>query len=58
LAASGADIKTNQEFSGHETLTMVLHYARAQSHVVDKALDKLEQGTANEREVPAAVVKC
>jgi integrase len=48
LAATGADIKTIQEFSGHETLTMVLRYAHAQAHVVDRALDRLEAGTVAE----------
>jgi integrase len=45
LAATGADIKTIQEFSGHESLAMVLRYAHAQDHVVDRALDRLEGGT-------------
>ncbi len=40
LAASGADIKTIQEFSGHESLAMVLRYAHAQDHVVDGALGR------------------
>jgi integrase len=48
LAASGADIKTIQEFSGHESLAMVLRYAHAQDHVVDGALDRLEGGTVVE----------
>jgi integrase len=48
LAASGADIKTIQEFSGHESLTMVLRYAHAQDRVVDSALDLLEHGTVVE----------
>ena len=48
LAASGADIKTIQEFSGHESLAMILRYAHAQDHVVDSALDRLEGGTVVE----------
>ena len=48
LAATGADIKTAQEFSGHESLTMVLRYAHAQDRAVDSALDRLEQGTVVE----------
>jgi integrase len=43
LALSGADIKTIQEFSGHETLQMVLRYAHAQDRAVDRALDCMEQ---------------
>jgi integrase len=48
LASAGADIKTIQVFSGHETLAMVLRYARAQAHVVDRVLDRLEAGTVTE----------
>jgi integrase len=42
LAATGADIKTIQEFSGRESMAMVLRYAHAQDRVVDRALDRLE----------------
>jgi integrase len=45
LAETGADIKTIQEFSGHESLEMVLRYAHAQDRAVDRALDKLEERT-------------
>jgi integrase len=48
LAATGADIKTIQEFSGHESLTMVLRYVHAQDRAIDSALDRLEQGTVIE----------
>ena len=48
LAATGADIKTIQEFSGHESLSMVLRYTHAQDRAVDSALDRLEQGTVIE----------
>jgi integrase len=48
LAAIGADIKTIQEFSGHESLAMVLRYAHAQDRAIDSALDRLEQGTVIE----------
>jgi integrase len=48
LAATGADIKTIQEFSGHESLAMVLRYAHAQDHVIDSVLDRLEGGTVVE----------
>jgi integrase len=48
LAATGADLKTIQEYSGHESLTMVLRYAHAQDHAVDSALDRLEEGTVAE----------
>ncbi len=45
LAEIGADIKTIQEFSGHESLEMVLRYAHAQDRAVDRALDRLEGRT-------------
>ena len=48
LAAIGADIKTIQEFSGHESLTMVLRYAHAQDRAIDSALDRFEKGTVVE----------
>lgn len=45
LAQTGADIKTIQEFSGHESLEMVMRYTHAQDAVVDSALDRMEGGT-------------
>ncbi len=48
LAETGADIKTIQEFSGHESLEMVMRYAHAQDRAVDRALDKLEGRTVVE----------
>ncbi len=48
LAQTGADIRTIQEYSGHESLEMVLRYAHAQDQVVDRALDRLEGRTAIE----------
>ncbi len=48
LAVTGADIKTIQEFSGHETMAMVMRYAHAQDRAVDRALDKIEEGTVAE----------
>jgi integrase len=48
LAATGADIKTIQAFSGHLSVAMVLRYAHAQAHVIDNALDRLDGGTVVE----------
>jgi len=48
LAEAGADIKTIQEFSGHESLAMVLRYAHAQDRAIDSALDRLEGRTVVE----------
>ena len=48
LAATGADIKTIQAFSGHLSVAMVLRYAHAQAHVIDNALDRLDGRTVVE----------
>jgi integrase len=45
LAETGAGITTIQEFSGHESLEMVLRYTHAQDRAVDSALDRLEGRT-------------
>ena len=45
LAATGADIKTLQEFSGHLSMSMVLRYAHSQDRTVDAALDRMEGRT-------------
>ena len=52
LAEAGADIKTLQEFGGHESLEMILRYAHAQDRAVDRVLDRMEGGTVVEH--PAA----
>ena len=48
LALIGADIKTLQEFSGHQSIAMVLRYAHAQDQAVNRALDRMEEGTVVE----------
>ena len=48
FAATGADIRTIQEFSGHESLAMALRYAHAQDRAIDSALDRLEGRTVVE----------
>ena len=44
-AATGADLKSIQEFGGHLSIQMVLRYAHASDHAIDKALDRMEGGT-------------
>jgi integrase len=53
LAISGADIKTIQQFFGHESLEMVLRYAHAQDRAIDAALDRLELASAQPN-IPAS----
>lgn len=48
LAETGADIRTLQEFSGHETVQMVLRYTHAQDRAVNRALDAMEGRTVVE----------
>ena len=43
LAATGADIPTIQEFSGHLNLKMVMRYAHARDRRVDQAVDEMER---------------
>ena len=43
LAATGADIPTIQEFSGHLNLKMVMRYAHAQDRRVNHAVDEMEK---------------
>ncbi len=38
LAETGADVKTIQKFSGHESLEMVFHYTHARDLRVDNGL--------------------
>jgi integrase len=42
LASTGADIKTIQSFSGHESLEMIMRYAHRVDHAIDNALEKLD----------------
>lgn len=57
LAVTGADIKTIQEFSGHESLQMVLRYAHAQDRAVDRALDRMEGAELLEHSANTAAKK-
>ena len=54
LAATGADVRTIQEFSGHRSLAMVMRYTHAQDRRVDNAIDQMEADkTKVERIAPA-----
>jgi orotidine-5'-phosphate decarboxylase len=52
LASTGADIKTIQSFSGHESLQMIMRYAHPVDHAIDNALKKLDSNASpiNSRE--------
>ena len=53
MAATGADIPTIQEFSGHLNYKMVLRYAHARDRRVDQAVDAMEQARTNIERLPA-----
>ncbi len=48
LVAAGADVKTVQEFSGHESIEMVMRYTHRQDRAIDRALDRMEDETVVE----------
>ena len=45
LVAAGADVKTVQEFSGHESIEMVMRYTHSQDRAIDRALDRMDEET-------------
>ena len=47
LAETGADVKTVQEFSGHETLEMVFRYTHPRDQRVDNAVEMMERAKTN-----------
>ncbi len=47
MAETGADVRTIQEFSGHESLEMVLRYTHARDWRVDNAVEKMERAKTN-----------
>jgi integrase len=42
MAETGAPIQTVQDFSGHETIEMVMRYIHARDRHVDEAMDRFE----------------
>ena len=48
LANTGAGVRTIQEFSGHQSIAMVMRYVHAQDEIVNRALDDMEGGTIEE----------
>ncbi len=54
MAETGADVRTIQEFSGHQSFEMVMRYTHARDHRVDQAVEMMEKGKTNlERIGPA-----
>jgi len=51
LAATGADIPTIQEFSGHLNLKMVMRYAHARDRRVDMAVDEMEMAKTKDEQI-------
>ena len=43
LAETGADVRTIQQFSGHKSPTMPLHYTHAREERVNRAVEQMEQ---------------
>jgi len=41
-------VKTVQEFSGHESLEMVMRYTHSQTWAIDRALERMDEGTVVE----------
>ena len=48
LAETGADIRTIQEFSGHESLEMVMRYTHARDQRVNQAIEAMENAKTND----------
>ena len=51
LSDTGADPRTVQLFSGHETLDMVMRYTHARPERVDQALEKMEQAKTKPEQI-------
>jgi integrase len=51
FAETGADARTIQQFSGHETLDMVHRYTHARDSRVDDALERMEQSRTEPEQI-------
>ena len=47
MAETGADVRTIQEFSGHQSFEMVMRYTHARDQRVDNAVEKMERAKTN-----------
>lgn len=57
FAETGADIRTIQQFSGHETIEMVMRYTHARDERVDDALQKMERARTKPVQINARKVE-
>lgn len=57
LVATGADVRTVQEFSGHKSLAMVMRYTHAQDRRVDQAIEAMESAKTNVEQITTSDAK-
>ena len=51
MAETGADVRTIQEFSGHQSFEMVMRYTHARDRRVDNAVEKMERAKTNVEQI-------
>ena len=54
MAETGADVRTIQEFSGHQSFEMVMRYTHAREQHVDNAVEKMEKARTNAEQIERA----
>ncbi len=54
MAETGADVRTIQEFSGHQSFEMVMRYTHARKQRVDNAVEKMERARTNAEQIERA----
>jgi site-specific recombinase XerD len=57
LVATGADVRTVQEVSGHKSLAMVMRYTHAQDQRVDQAIEDMESAKTNVEQITTSDAK-